>query len=367
MFLYWLAADMPALRNSAEELMWFAAQKDLQESLAWAYYFRGCAHYMQNDAPAAADDFLAVISRRHIASSFVFVQSAFGLASALFAQTKQDEAQAVIELLAEYAQEPGNAAVRGMAQACAAGVAYRHDNREEALRWVAKTERSFQRRPLIGLCAAPLVTTLVLIGQGTPAALLEAEQLLSEEDVFLAETHDRMARIEVLVQLAELHVSMNRHEAALLAMREAVELAQPGGVRRVFLDASRVVRDLLDELEFTGVHQRFIEELRVHSPRDNAMQEPAQRMPQATAAARDFVQPRHPDLIELLTNREMEVLQLLAMRMTNKEIAQALGISTDTVKQHAMNVFRKLHVDNRRAAVLQARAMGFQFDNQTML
>jgi ATP/maltotriose-dependent transcriptional regulator MalT len=64
----------------------------------------------------------------------------------------------------------------------------------------------------------------------------------------------------------------------------------------------------------------------------------------------------------MLTNRELEVLQLLALRQTNKEIASTLGITTGTVKQHTINLFRKLHVENRREAIVQARAMGFQFD-----
>ncbi len=65
-----------------------------------------------------------------------------------------------------------------------------------------------------------------------------------------------------------------------------------------------------------------------------------------------------PDLIETLTNREMDVLLLLADRLTNKEIAQQLGISTETVKQHTINLYRKLHVNNRRRAVAQARDSG---------
>ena len=63
-----------------------------------------------------------------------------------------------------------------------------------------------------------------------------------------------------------------------------------------------------------------------------------------------------------MTNRELEVLHLLALRLTNKEIAHALGISTGTVKQHTINLFRKLHVENRREAIQQARAMGFQIE-----
>ena len=80
-------------------------------------------------------------------------------------------------------------------------------------------------------------------------------------------------------------------------------------------------------------------------------------------AAETVVQPQHPDLIELLTLRELQVLRLLAVRLTNKEIAHALGISVGTVKQHTRSVFSKLHADNRRDAIVQARNMGFQFDS----
>ncbi len=57
------------------------------------------------------------------------------------------------------------------------------------------------------------------------------------------------------------------------------------------------------------------------------------------------------------------MLRLLAVRLTNKEIAHALGISVGTVKQHTRSVFSKLHADNRRDAIVQARNMGFQFDS----
>ena len=74
-----------------------------------------------------------------------------------------------------------------------------------------------------------------------------------------------------------------------------------------------------------------------------------------------YLQPHQADLNELLTNRECEILELLALRLTNKEIARELGVSADTVKQHTSNVFRKLQVKNRREAVVRARAMGFEF------
>ena len=59
----------------------------------------------------------------------------------------------------------------------------------------------------------------------------------------------------------------------------------------------------------------------------------------------------------------MDVLRLLEQRLTNKEIAHSLGISTETVRQHTVNLFRKLNVGNRRQAIVVARSRGY-FDER---
>lgn len=69
--------------------------------------------------------------------------------------------------------------------------------------------------------------------------------------------------------------------------------------------------------------------------------------------------PSERNIRSVLTYREMDVLLLLHQRLTNKEIALSLSISPDTVRQHAVSIYRKLGVKNRRQAVLQADAMGF--------
>ena len=61
---------------------------------------------------------------------------------------------------------------------------------------------------------------------------------------------------------------------------------------------------------------------------------------------------------DLLTFREMDVMELLNQRLTNKEIAHKLGISYETVRQHTVNIYRKLGVENRRQAIVQATAWG---------
>jgi two-component system response regulator DesR len=60
----------------------------------------------------------------------------------------------------------------------------------------------------------------------------------------------------------------------------------------------------------------------------------------------------------LLTDREREVLDLIAAGATNREIAQRLYLSPDTVKEHASGLYRKLHARNRAEAVQRAQRIG---------
>ena len=62
-------------------------------------------------------------------------------------------------------------------------------------------------------------------------------------------------------------------------------------------------------------------------------------------------------LVEAISEREIEVLQLLANGRTYKEIAQELFVSVNTIKSHLKSIYGKLGVNNRREAVAQARLL----------
>jgi LuxR family maltose regulon positive regulatory protein len=63
-------------------------------------------------------------------------------------------------------------------------------------------------------------------------------------------------------------------------------------------------------------------------------------------------------LVEPLTNRKLKIIDLLAQRMSNKEIAEKIFISPETVKRHTINIYQKLSVNSRRQAVDRARDLG---------
>jgi LuxR family maltose regulon positive regulatory protein len=84
-------------------------------------------------------------------------------------------------------------------------------------------------------------------------------------------------------------------------------------------------------------------------------------LPQATGPSDVVLPSRHQgdaELVERLTWREAEILELLQERLTNKEIGQMLMISSQTVKKHVANICQKLQVTSRREAVSRGRVLG---------
>jgi LuxR family maltose regulon positive regulatory protein len=122
-------------------------------------------------------------------------------------------------------------------------------------------------------------------------------------------------------------------------------MAEPEGYIRIFLDVGEPVRELLAAY------------LRSAAPRHNLY---AQKVLDAFSPLRGADSPgtQQGGLIEPLSGRELEVLQLMALGKTNKEIAGQLIISPGTVKAHTARIYRKLDVSNRTEAVACARQLG---------
>jgi LuxR family transcriptional regulator, maltose regulon positive regulatory protein len=64
------------------------------------------------------------------------------------------------------------------------------------------------------------------------------------------------------------------------------------------------------------------------------------------------------DLIEPLSEREMDVLRLLASNLDGPEIAHELNVTLNTMRTHTKNIYSKLGVNNRRMAVQRAEELG---------
>lgn len=359
-FLYWMLADLMQLEQTASRLLQLAIAGNLQDSIAWAYFFRGCGRYQQNDLTGASSDFTASVAQRYSAHGYTFAQGAFGLAATFQAQGLPDRAREVAEMMLGYAQATNNAAIRIEAQAFQAHLALARGELELAYTWAARFDRSYQG-PLLVFFVARIAHVRVLVHQNTTASRQLARRLLDDLDADITRMRNTRCLIDVLALRSLLVAEEGDETTALRLLEQALGLARPTDVVRALADLCPDLDPLLTKLAQADVAPEFIARIQAASRSAPSPDLPQIPLDETHAPARRGPFPaelRHADLLEMLTYREMDVLLLLEQRYSNKEIAHQLGITTDTVKQHTINLFRKLHVDNRRQAVVQARALG---------
>lgn len=141
--------------------------------------------------------------------------------------------------------------------------------------------------------------------------------------------------IEILILQAIALQIQGEIDQAMAALQRALSLAEPGGFIRIFLDEGQPVVELLEEIleqeiagdsvKKVGFSQAYVKKLLL-------------------AFKTSAHQKKADSLVESLSERELEVLQLIAAGLSNQEIAQELFISLNTVKTHVKNINSKLDV-----------------------
>ena len=155
----------------------------------------------------------------------------------------------------------------------------------------------------------------------------------------------RELQIESLILTALAFQQKNELAKADSHLQEALTLAEPGGFIRLFVEAGPGVAALLARQPATnGKRRTYLNKLLAAG---------GQELPDAQAP---IAFPPSP-LIEPLSDRELEVLRLIANGLSNREIAQELILSLPTIKWHTSNIYGKLGVGNRTTAVARAREL----------
>ncbi|GHO89924.1 LuxR C-terminal-related transcriptional regulator [Dictyobacter formicarum] len=142
-------------------------------------------------------------------------------------------------------------------------------------------------------------------------------------------------------------------QEALVTLTLAVNLAAPEGYIRRFVDEGVPMADLLTRLRAQEQQREltpYLDALLAAFDNAHGTQTKQQENEEHSEAI--------PPLLDLLSAREYEVLQLIARGAPNQEIAQTLMISVDTVRHHVSNILSKLGVTNRTQAAIRARALG---------
>jgi len=129
--------------------------------------------------------------------------------------------------------------------------------------------------------------------------------------------------------------------AGLAPLQRALTLAEPEGYVRVFVDEGLRLATLLEAAAKHGIAGSYV-----------------RRLLAALGKAEDST-PVKQDLVEPLSERELDVLRLLRSDLDGPDIARELTVSLNTMRTHSKNIYAKLGVNNRRAAVSRADELGF--------
>jgi LuxR family maltose regulon positive regulatory protein len=312
----------------------------------------GSIYYQWNEIEKAERCFLKAMKwyERTGISDLLFA-AVTGLAEIALTRGEHREAGRWLDKLQAFVSRADLPALRDLASALGATLQVRMGNIVAATQWADASGLSFQDRPSYRRASIYLCLAQVRLAED------QALGSTADADPFLA-------LLEYLLQLymeaghclnqieCHLLIAMHRHlsgeiDPAIDAVRKALDAASPGFLQRVFIDRGAPMRQLLEEASRRQISVRQVRRL--------LMAFAVEEKGLATMAAQRT--PAAQVLTDPLTERERQVLALMIEGLTNKEIADRLVISNNTVRTHIKNVYGKLGVRNRVEAAARSREL----------
>jgi LuxR family transcriptional regulator, maltose regulon positive regulatory protein len=333
--------------QTAADQLQLAAMNGLPVTAGWGALVLGVTAHERGDLTAATRHVSTVVAdadRVH----FICLREAFFVQILAYeAEGLRVEADRAAVRLRELAIASETAHQLALVDSFLARTALVRGDLNAAQRWLEAATPFSAYADLKAVEQPQLTRAKVLIAIGTGAALDEADRLVAEFVAFASSRHMALALLEGLAVQALLHEARGDFAAATRAIEESLALAAPERIvqRYAYLGPglAQVLRRLLAE-RTPDPHARTVLE---------ALESVLAAMPGASAIETHQHLPEHP-----LTVRELDVMRLLAQRLTNNEIGEELFISPITVKNHIAHITQKLGVSGRRAAVGRADELG---------
>jgi LuxR family maltose regulon positive regulatory protein len=274
------------------------------------------------------------------------------LAKTYWALARKSEAQEIIRLHEQKVGESGNPAFILQVDALKAQFALDIDDMDGASRWAHQADPMMFVEPMfLDEIVSPYWARILTESDDT--IVLKAVQVFLVQRLALVESRHNVGRqIKILAQLSLANTKLGQTDIALKQLKRCLQLAQPQGYVRTFVDLGSQMSTLLGDIAAAEILDEslgnYVSFLLNAFPRKKETTSPNEfTLRRAQAVMQDP-----------LTQRESEVLVLLAKRLKYREIAQSLFISMPTTKKHISHIYAKLDVNNRGDAIEKAKSLG---------
>ena len=331
-------------KRAAERMLYVGQQKTFVIAETWAHYVLGNVAYVRNELSAAREHFMFVSEQRYHSTALCVSDSLIGLGLVYLAQNRREEAEETVQDLYDSATATGSRLYTQAAESLRVCLDLAHGDPVNASRPFSK--QPVPMAPFWLSLPAPLIEARVMVSSPDRTTLRQALKHLAALYEFATNTHSEWHLIEILALQAVAYENLGEKQKALDLVGRSLALAEPARAVRVFVDLGTAMAQLVSAYAARTSRKPFMLQL-LEALGTSVSPEPVEQYP-----------PLAPEVDEQLHPREIEILHYLERRYTASEIAQALVISSWTVRTHIRNIYRKLKVNNRATAVAQAQALG---------
>ena len=348
-FVYLLSGNLARVYEIAQQLAAFGDRTNNAIVGGWGLYLIGYMNFEWNNLERAINYFSKAVDKRFYLDVNSPVDCFAGLTYSYQALGQPDRANETADLMVEFAQESNNPRHLTLARSVQARLSLLQGDLLSAIRWLDTDESSAYVGTFFLWLEQPRLTQCrALIAKESEDNLRQAEVRLQEYWQECQDTYNTPRMIEILLLQVLIQYKQEQIDEALVSLERVLNLARPGGYIRPFVELGPELAGLLDRLKRQGITPDYIGIILAAFPSDGNIPE------EKTINQQSQIE----NLVEPLTNREYEILELLGKRLTNKEIAAQLVISPGTVEQHLVRINSKLNVRGRRQAVAKARELG---------